>query len=246
MVGTFSLFCEDKVREVFEEMRARLCGDDFEQSGEMIFDRSRLSQELEKLKEVVVKLRERESTMSSIALNRIFPEQSILRNLSKEKVAQIICSLGLDYEGGLIKLPGEPGLAPEAMRIKRRILSRFSGPISAYPTLEILKRDFPTARKLIAMMLSSGELIHLGGGVLVKPQDYEKWAKIIISELNKRDKLFLPEIKNLLGLSRKYLIPFLEGLDRLGITEREGNFRKRGRRFKQAESLISHKLSPKK
>jgi len=40
----------------------------------------------------------------------------------------------------------------------------------------------------------------------------------------------IPEAREVLGASRKYLLPFLEGLDREGLTVRQGDYRVLGRR----------------
>ena len=76
-----------------------------------------------------------------------------------------------------------------------------------------------------AHLIEQNELIAMGPDLLVDVTHYE----VAISRLKEQlpsDKPFNPtQVKDILGVSRKYLIPFLESLDQQGWTKRVENER---------------------
>ena len=102
-------------------------------------------------------------------------------------------------------------------------------------------REPPSAAELDAQLGkgSAAILRHLEREGLVIPVEHERWyAREAVSELvavlrahAKSDRDYSPaELREVLGFSRKFLIPFLEFCDRQGITERRAS----GRRVRSA------------
>ena len=54
------------------------------------------------------------------------------------------------------------------------------------------------------------------------------------------DGLTIAEIRDLLGTSRKYVVPMCEYLDRIGVTKRSGNKRVPGTRHAELVSAEPH------
>jgi selenocysteine-specific elongation factor len=62
--------------------------------------------------------------------------------------------------------------------------------------------------------------------VLFRRQDYDLMVERILREIQQNEKITLGEVRDLFGTSRKYAQALLERLDALGITRRDGDFRR--------------------
>ncbi|MBP7734598.1 MAG: selenocysteine-specific translation elongation factor [Spirochaetes bacterium] len=83
---------------------------------------------------------------------------------------------------------------------------------------ESMKRD---ARELIKL----GSLVSLDGNILYHKDVYEKMKNAIMSLFKTKDKITVPEAKDVVGLSRKYILPLLNRIERDGLIKRLGDFR---------------------
>ena len=83
---------------------------------------------------------------------------------------------------------------------------------------ESVKRD---ARDLIKL----GMLVSLDGNILFHKEVYEKMRDSIVGLFDSRAKLTVPEAKDAVGLSRKYILPLLNRIERDGLIKRLGDFR---------------------
>jgi selenocysteine-specific elongation factor len=62
--------------------------------------------------------------------------------------------------------------------------------------------------------------------VIFRKQDYDSAVKRIQDSLTQHGKITLAEVRDLFGTSRKYAQALLEHLDAIGITIRDGDYRK--------------------
>ena len=82
-----------------------------------------------------------------------------------------------------------------------------------------------------AMKLDVKELVKLGflvsleGNIVYHRDVYDKMKNAIMLLFNTKDKLSVSEAKGAVGLSRKYLIPLLNRIERDGLIKRLGDFR---------------------
>jgi len=83
---------------------------------------------------------------------------------------------------------------------------------------ESVKRD---ARELIKL----GMLVSLDGNILFHSDVYNKMKDTIVALFDTRAKLTVPEAKEAVGLSRKYILPLLNRIERDGLIKRLGDFR---------------------
>jgi selenocysteine-specific elongation factor len=129
--------------------------------------------------------------------------------------------------GSNVSRPGwQPTLSPEQLQLRNRVLSdlRSAGvePPSVSGLTEIHHSD---VTRLLRMLEREGLV------VAVEPDRYyaaESLAALIrtLRDGMTRGREYSPaEIRDLVGLSRKYLIPFLEYCDRQRITERRAGGR---------------------
>jgi selenocysteine-specific elongation factor len=72
----------------------------------------------------------------------------------------------------------------------------------------------------------SGDLVTVSDEVVFRKTDYEKMVARIRQALQQKGKITLAEVRDLLNTSRKYVQALLEYLDAIGITARDGDYRK--------------------
>jgi selenocysteine-specific elongation factor len=79
--------------------------------------------------------------------------------------------------------------------------------------------------ELARLLVDEGEIVQLAEGVYLHRRSLEKARSAIQTHLESQGSMTASEAKNLLGSTRKYVIPLLEALDREGFTIRRGDVR---------------------
>ncbi|MCZ6673218.1 MAG: selenocysteine-specific translation elongation factor [Verrucomicrobia bacterium] len=82
--------------------------------------------------------------------------------------------------------------------------------------------------RVLRYLLQKQSIIQIGDRGYLLKQAYNEKIKRVVSYLNKNKSARVSELKEAAKLSRKYLIPFLESLDKQGITVRQGDLRSLG------------------
>jgi selenocysteine-specific elongation factor len=83
----------------------------------------------------------------------------------------------------------------------------------------------PDCRRALDALAEAGELVLLAPGIYVHPESFSLARDRVREFLAKNGRMNIAQARDLLGASRKYLLPFLEELDRQRVTAREGDFR---------------------
>jgi selenocysteine-specific elongation factor len=74
-------------------------------------------------------------------------------------------------------------------------------------------------------LIKLGLLVSLDGNIVYHRDIYESMKDAIMSLFNSKEKLSVADAKGAVGLSRKYLIPLLNRIERDGMIKRLGDFR---------------------
>jgi selenocysteine-specific elongation factor len=74
------------------------------------------------------------------------------------------------------------------------------------------------------------ELVLLAPGIYVRPSAIAQSREKVLAYLRQHRQMGIAEARDLLSASRKYLLPFLEQMDRDGLTTRQGDVRALGKR----------------
>ena len=77
-----------------------------------------------------------------------------------------------------------------------------------------------------AALLELGELTQVSPEVVFRREDYEKMLALVRQTIQQNGQITAAEARDLFGTSRKYVLGLLEHLDAIGVTMREGDFRK--------------------
>ena len=93
------------------------------------------------------------------------------------------------------------------------------------PTEKELKNKFPKNSELIEYLIERGEIIKLEEQIVITPSVYGEMKNKIVDFLRKRQSITIGQVRDLLYISRKYIIPLLTRMDEESITIRKGNER---------------------
>ncbi len=119
----------------------------------------------------------------------------------------------------------ETSLKPQQQKVRQDILDKLAVLDLMTPTRREIERNMHPIREVLNYLVQSGEVVELSGGILFRHEDFEKIKNTIKDLITKNGSVEVKDIKNALGLTRKYTIPILEYLDQTGFTRREGDKR---------------------
>lgn len=91
--------------------------------------------------------------------------------------------------------------------------------------IEIDKLKDDKFKKNIKELVKLGFLISLDGNIIYHSEIYENLKKNVMSLFDNHDKITIAEVRDITELSRKYLIPLLNRIERDGLIKRIGDFR---------------------
>jgi selenocysteine-specific elongation factor len=106
----------------------------------------------------------------------------------------------------------------------RALLHKFEQNPFSPPSAKDIQQEI--GEELLNALIESNELVTVSSDVLFRRQDYDLMVGRTLSEIQQNEKITLGEVRDLFGTSRKYAQALLEHLDTLGITRRDGDFRR--------------------
>lgn len=100
------------------------------------------------------------------------------------------------------------------------------GRLEAYDLLGgLAARNEKRADEVFLHLLERGDMVQVQEDIFFQRERYEEAKARVVSALEKGGNVSSSALKDVLGTSRKYAIPFLEHLDEIGLTVREGEGR---------------------
>jgi selenocysteine-specific elongation factor len=122
-------------------------------------------------------------------------------------------------------------LSPAEGQLKDDIERCYRESSFAPPTLAELKENhFPAVKgdllnDLIFLLIETEDLIRISTALLYHRENLAQAERLIVSEIERQGEVSVGRCKELLGVSRKYIIPLLEYFDQKGLTRRKGDVR---------------------
>ncbi len=125
---------------------------------------------------------------------------------------------------GFIRLPGfTPSFTPVQQKQVERLIQLFHKhpftPPSRSEAQEIADSEIVNA------LIEQGQLIKLGDGILFLREFYEQAIHRLTEYMQQHGKMTVSEARDVLDTSRKYILPLIEQMDMLHITQRMGDER---------------------
>ena len=141
------------------------------------------------------------------------------------QLAEVVSSTGTS--GGFIRIPG---FVPEFNTIQQqqveRLLRMFRE--SPYTPPGRSESEGIVGSEVLASLLEQGRLVKLGSSsdsVLFLRESYEEAIAKLVAYLQEHHKMTAAEARDVLGTTRKYILPLLEHMDERRITRRVGDER---------------------
>ena len=143
-------------------------------------------------------------------------------NLLAEAIKYLIKDGKIVQQEAYLRLSShQPKLSPEQMSLSRKILEKFVAHPLSPPTKEEILDEGPNHEDVLMFLIQEGELIELKDGILFRKEDFEKIKSKIVDFIKKNGEATVSQLREHLSTTRKYMVPILEKLDQLGLTERE-------------------------
>jgi selenocysteine-specific elongation factor len=81
------------------------------------------------------------------------------------------------------------------------------------------------ARQVLRFLIETGEVIEADSDVVLLRENFEQMKSTVVDFISKHGPTTVSELRQKLQTSRRIMVPFLEQLDRCGITRRVGDKR---------------------
>lgn len=124
----------------------------------------------------------------------------------------------------LIRLPGfTPTFTAEQERAVQRLLQHFRDQPYAPPTRA--EAEALAGPEIVGALIEQGRLVRVGEQTLFLHEAYQQAVARIRAYLQEHGTITVAQARDLLGTTRKYVLPLLEHLDEQHITRRSGDER---------------------
>ncbi len=133
----------------------------------------------------------------------------------------------IETDGAEVRRRGwEPALTPEQARLLTELLARLSAAGWEPPAVAELTDAFGSqVADLLHVAAARGEVVQVDANRYYAAAQCDEIVRRLSAHFAADSEVVPTDVRELLGLSRKYVIPLLEYCDRLGLTRRRGDAR---------------------
>jgi selenocysteine-specific elongation factor len=128
-------------------------------------------------------------------------------------------------ESTIALLTHQPSLAPQQEKLVSSILEMLTADPANPPTRKEITAAIPGSEKVFRYLYQQNLAVELPDGLLFERQYYEKARGKVSDFLEKNGAITIQQVRDLLGFSRKYIIPLLNKLEEEGLIRRRGEER---------------------
>lgn len=140
-------------------------------------------------------------------------------------VAQHLSQNILREVNGILARPGhEITFEPYQKTKIQALMDRFAQNPYSPPGVKELREE--VGEEMLNALIELGELSAVSSDIVFRRHDYDQMVDTIKQQLLQQDQITLAEVRDLFKTSRKYAQALLEHLDAVGITRRDGDFRR--------------------
>jgi selenocysteine-specific elongation factor len=143
-----------------------------------------------------------------------------------EALVSDLCVADFVRKGSAIaRLSHQPALPPDLQLAATKIREALSKkPFDPLSRKEIALN--PHAEQALRFLIEQGEVLEMGAEVVLLREAAERMRSGVIGFISQHGPATVSELRQELGSSRRVMVPFLEQLDRAGITQRQADRRK--------------------
>ena len=126
--------------------------------------------------------------------------------------------------GGIIRLPDFTSHFTSTQQQQvERLLRRFRE--HPYMPPDRSDAEAMTDAEVVAALIEQGRLVKIGEGIVFLRETYDEALAKLVAYLHEHGKITVAEARDILGATRKYILPLLEKMDALHITRSVGDER---------------------
>jgi len=156
--------------------------------------------------------------------------QSYFYYLKPEILNNLIDSLinkdKIGLKKGIIFLSSrKPKISSQQKVLISRILKILKDNPTNPPNEKTLISQIAGGKEIMDFLIQEGEIIKLSDGILLESNNYDIMKNKLIDFLKINGSISIAQVRELLGISRKYIIPLLNKMDEEKITQRKENVR---------------------
>jgi selenocysteine-specific elongation factor len=191
----------------------------WQQCGQKLLDMAKKEHEADKLKKGLSQA----VAQSALGLDKDIFDALVQQLVQAGKLVRLEDALALpEYR---------PQLSKEQQAMSAAIMGMFAQSPAAPPTLKEITARFPGGAGVVKYLAQQGELVELPEGVLLPAARFKTIQDEVVRLIKEKGQITIQDISAAFGFSRKFSIPLLTQLDRLGITRREGDARVPGKKW---------------
>ncbi|MGB7061730.1 MAG: selenocysteine-specific translation elongation factor [Candidatus Zixiibacteriota bacterium] len=147
-------------------------------------------------------------------------------NLFDQAIEHLVAEKQIVQQGVYLRLPDhQPALSPRQKELSVKVLQEFASKPLSPPTKEELLNLGTDYEDVLLFLIEQGQLVELKDGVLFRSDDFEKIKAKVTDFIGQQGAATVSQLREHLSTTRKYMVPILEKLDQLGVTQREGDKR---------------------
>ncbi len=155
--------------------------------------------------------------------------RTALRDQPPEVFEALISDLCADVfvrKGSVIaRLSHRPALPPDLQLASTKIREALSKKPFDPPSRKEIASN-PHAEPALRFLIEQGEIVDVGQNVILLRESFEQMQNAVVAFISERGPSTVSDLRQELRTSRRVTVPFLEHLDRGGVTQREGDRRK--------------------
>jgi selenocysteine-specific elongation factor len=142
-----------------------------------------------------------------------------------ESLAADLCEVDFVRKGSAIARTSHRRTLPVYLQpVEKRIREALTAQPFDPPSRKAMESD-PQTRQVVRFLIENGELTDLAPDVVLLRESFERMKSQVAEFISKNGAATVSELRQMLGSSRRVMVPFLERLDRDGITRRAGDKR---------------------
>jgi selenocysteine-specific elongation factor len=128
-------------------------------------------------------------------------------------------------KGIVFLLSRKPKISSQQKILISKILKILKDNPTNPPNEKTLISQITGGKEIIDFLIQEGEIIKLIDGILLESKNYDIMKNKLIDFLKINGSISIAQVRELLGISRKYIIPLLNKMDEEKITQRKENVR---------------------
>jgi selenocysteine-specific elongation factor len=165
-----------------------------------------------------------------LPVEQLYHSLPIDKRVLDELLARLVGEGRLADRGGRVALPTHRStFRDEDAKLLDAIEALFREKPFSPPGFEEVVRRSQTipalVKRALGILCDNGRLVQVADGLMFHKEAIDRAREILLAHFAKEDRLESVDFKYLLATTRKFALPLLDYLDRLGLTRRVGNTR---------------------